>query len=193
MKKIVEKYFLICTGFCNDSCNYSIIISMFGGTQMIEIKMAHLCSNCIHFQERKNIGKCQLYDKIIHQLETCEEWLGNYNSIMGIEKYMNSVRGHVSYKEKGKIINSIMYAESEDEKINLRRTTIFYRDDISKFNSYFAKSCSICTFAEGGKALRDCNYNEEKVHKFEVCEKWEVKSGKIKKLRRNKEKRVDNS
>jgi len=152
---------------------------------MVEIKIAHLCSNCIHYSKKRNIGECQLYDEIVHQLETCEEFLGDYRSIMGIEKYMNSVRGHVSYKEKGKIINSIIYADSKNEEINSRRTTIFYRDQISKFNSYFAKSCSTCTFAEGGKALRYCNYNEEKVHKFEFCGKWKVNIGKMKQLRNN--------
>lgn len=159
---------------------------------MTEIEIAHLCSNCIHYNKNKNIENCQLYNEIVHQLETCDEWLGSYYSIMGIEKYMNLVRGHLSYKEKGKTINLIMYANSEDEEINLRRTTIFYRDNISEFNSCFTKSCSTCTFVEGGKALRDCNYNEEKVHKFAVCEKWKVNSGKIKQLKRNKEKRVEN-
>ncbi len=155
---------------------------------MPEIGIARCCDNCLHRGGASSVDTCGLINKATHRLETCKQWLGNGNSIVGIENYMNSVRGHVSYKEKGEVVYRKIYTDDKEEARELRdvfkdRKVFIINNNIK---TYFAKSCSTCTFSEGGKAVRHCNMHNDEIHKYEVCNSWNENESIIKRLQNNK-------
>lgn len=153
---------------------------------MIKLDIAHCCDNCVH-GGGEAVSKCPLTQKYTHRFETCKKWLGNNKSIKGVEKYMNSVRGHTSYGEKGEVVYGTIYTDNQEQynEYELDKTErIFIYDNDVKIQ--FSKACITCDYAEGDKAVRHCNNHNEKVHKLEVCKNWNEDEGKIKRFQTNK-------